>query len=636
MSNPPHFHKIRRVEVTHGFLGGLKIELSDHLNCVIGTRGAGKTTLLEFLRYALRGPGRDERGKAQIDLINKNLRSGTIRVEVETKQGVTYTIERKSGEAPQVLNQANEVVALSLEDGHLFGAQFYSQSEIEEIATTPADKLALIDQFAEEELQALALEFRTIERKLRSSANELVGLAGEVQELDEGDLDTQLTAVTEELRGLESSGADENDQVQEAMALRASREAERRALSELLLELRRDREQLQGQAKRLARRAETFVPPEALSGPNKVLLGRAQEVMEELAEGFQALQHQLSSSEGALAQLEGIRAALVTAHHEQEQTFEQMIQAHSAAQESAQRRIQTQRRQADLTARRQERQGKLEVLTKRREARRQLTRKLSELREERAGTRARVIDDLNSKLKGSGIKIEFVRQKDNTLYLKRLSEAFRGSRRRGQAEIARKITSLTPRGFVRFVSTNNADELAFEAKLERTDAAWVVGQLRDTLDLYELEVVERADEPRILFKDGERWKDSGELSTGQKFTAILPILLLHSEQPLVCDEPESHLDQATLVEKVVTQIRNMRGERQLIFATHNPNLVVLGDVGESHVVVLESTGDNAKVVQAGTVDELRSEIEQLLEGGADAFRERACRYGLIERKPGKE
>jgi len=42
MSDPPGFHKIRSVEVSKGFLAGVRVEFSEHLSCVIGTRGAGK------------------------------------------------------------------------------------------------------------------------------------------------------------------------------------------------------------------------------------------------------------------------------------------------------------------------------------------------------------------------------------------------------------------------------------------------------------------------------------------------------------------------------------------------------------------------------------------------------------------
>ena len=49
----PKHHKIRSLEVTGGFLQGIKMDFNDGLNCVIGGRGTGKTTVLEALRYSL-------------------------------------------------------------------------------------------------------------------------------------------------------------------------------------------------------------------------------------------------------------------------------------------------------------------------------------------------------------------------------------------------------------------------------------------------------------------------------------------------------------------------------------------------------------------------------------------------------
>ena len=69
----------------------------------------------------------------------------------------------------------------------------------------------------------------------------------------------------------------------------------------------------------------------------------------------------------------------------------------------------------------------------------------------------------------------------------------------------------------------------------------------------------------------------------------------------------------------------MAKKRQLIFATHNPNIPVLGDA--ERVFVLESTGDHATVAKSGNVDHVSAEIMQILEGGREAFEARRMRYG---------
>ena len=105
---------------------------------------------------------------------------------------------------------------------------------------------------------------------------------------------------------------------------------------------------------------------------------------------------------------------------------------------------------------------------------------------------------------------------------------------------------------------------------------------------------------------------------------VLPILLLDSENPLLVDQPEDNLDNRFIFGTIVDSIRKMKTRRQLIFTTHNPNIPVLGDA--EGVFVLSSDGPSGKLVGAGSVDQCKSHIITLLEGGEDAFRMRGERY----------
>ena len=48
-----YYSQLKSLKITGGYLDGLCIEFSEHLNAVIGGRGTGKSTLLECLRYVL-------------------------------------------------------------------------------------------------------------------------------------------------------------------------------------------------------------------------------------------------------------------------------------------------------------------------------------------------------------------------------------------------------------------------------------------------------------------------------------------------------------------------------------------------------------------------------------------------------
>ena len=106
---------------------------------------------------------------------------------------------------------------------------------------------------------------------------------------------------------------------------------------------------------------------------------------------------------------------------------------------------------------------------------------------------------------------------------------------------------------------------------------------------------------------------------------ILPILLLESERPLLIDQPEDNLDNAFVYDTIVKSLRNAKGGRQLIFVTHNPNIPVLGEA--DRVFVFASDGRQGTVTHRGTVEDVKEQIEHLLEGGKEAFVLRMHKYG---------
>lgn len=163
-----------------------------------------------------------------------------------------------------------------------------------------------------------------------------------------------------------------------------------------------------------------------------------------------------------------------------------------------------------------------------------------------------------------------------------------------------------------------------KTELSAEQADKVIAALNSSEHLHELETVELIDQPRIELNDGGTYKDSHSLSTGQKCTTILPILLMESEKPLLVDQPEDNLDNRFISQTVVESVHKVKTNRQLIFVTHNPNIPVLGDAAK--VFVLESDGTTARLVKEGNVDACKEEIVTLLEGGEDAFKQRKQRY----------
>ena len=74
----------------------------------------------------------------------------------------------------------------------------------------------------------------------------------------------------------------------------------------------------------------------------------------------------------------------------------------------------------------------------------------------------------------------------------------------------------------------------------------ILAAFRANVDPLQLEVVEIDDVVRIELNVATSaepiFKDAAELSRGQKCTALLPLLLARTRNPLVIDQPEDNLD----------------------------------------------------------------------------------------------
>jgi hypothetical protein len=113
-------------------------------------------------------------------------------------------------------------------------------------------------------------------------------------------------------------------------------------------------------------------------------------------------------------------------------------------------------------------------------------------------------------------------------------------------------------------------------------------------------------------------------SPGQKSAAILAFLLSHGEEPIVLDQPEDDLDNHLIYDLIVRQIRENKRRRQVIVATHNPNIVVNGDA--ELVVSMDYQRGQCVVRENGTgcLQErgVRDEVCRVMEGGRQAFEAR--------------
>jgi ABC-type bacteriocin/lantibiotic exporter with double-glycine peptidase domain len=118
------------------------------------------------------------------------------------------------------------------------------------------------------------------------------------------------------------------------------------------------------------------------------------------------------------------------------------------------------------------------------------------------------------------------------------------------------------------------------------------------------------------------------LSTGQRCSLVLPLLLSEQQRTLILDQPEDHLDNAYLVDNTVMKLRSRSRHAQTIVVTHNANIPVLGNADQ--VVALQSDGRRGYVFEVGPLNSPRivDAITSLMEGGSEAFSLRASFYQM--------
>lgn len=123
-------------------------------------------------------------------------------------------------------------------------------------------------------------------------------------------------------------------------------------------------------------------------------------------------------------------------------------------------------------------------------------------------------------------------------------------------------------------------------------------------------------------------------SPRQQASALLELLLRQQAGTLIIDQPEDDLDNKVIM-KIVDLIKRSKSNRQLVFATHNPNVVVNGDADK---ILSLTTGEvdprpgegsiRISVDQDGAIEtpEVKAVITKVMEGGEGAFDLRRRKY----------
>jgi ABC-type uncharacterized transport system ATPase subunit len=621
----PH-HVLLSLGVTGGFLAGAQLEFADGLNCLIGGRGAGKTTALEFLRFGL-GLMPDQKAYPQrhraIDtLVKANLGNGRLKIEIRTKTDMQYTAGRSAHDTVQVLNEMGTAVPISLDRDQIFGADVFSQNEIEEIASSPAAQLELLDRFQEHETVTIDRELEQLQRQLDQSSTDLRRID---QEVDDARVRaSELPVLEEKLKGLAEVAGPDANRINAAHTAKSQRAREEKVPDLILAALQKLVREIGSSESAFQAGVGAQFDTQIRQGANRELFQALQADVDAFTRQFAKTVRSIESeARGVEERIRTHSAVLAERHAIQEAEYRTIVAASEEQGERATERVVLQTTFANAQsaaneqlAKEQQRQGMIQT-------RGELLKRASELRDQRFTLRKKIAERLSSQF--PSIRVTVTQAADLEEYQELVTEALKGAGLKQGAAAERLCHVFLPGELADLVAKNDINTLMQRTGFDEDRSKKILNALGSGGVHYTIGAVALNDRPSIELLDGDTFKDSAHLSTGQRCTTILPILLTQSERPLLIDQPEDNLDNAFVYETIVRALRATKGNRQVIFVTHNPNIPVLGEA--ERVFVFSSDGQHSTLKQVGTVDDCREQIERILEGGREAFLLRKARYG---------
>ncbi|WP_243669933.1 hypothetical protein [Methanoculleus chikugoensis] len=227
--------------------------------------------------------------------------------------------------------------------------------------------------------------------------------------------------------------------------------------------------------------------------------------------------------------------------------------------------------------------------------------------------RLELIRNINHSLRGF-VRIKIKENGDNSKYRELLVDTILSSSkiRINKDDRVKIADNIEPLDLCNIIKNRDSNSLVTKTHISGDVAGKTLILAQGAV--FELEIVELEDRITIELND-HSWKEISKCSDGQKCTTILAIAMCERDFPLIIDQPEDSLDNSFIYSQVVKILREIKNHRQLIIATHNANIPVLGDA--ELILVMRSNGLNGFVNDRGVIDKdtIKTHVQTILEGG---------------------
>jgi len=652
----PSIHIIQ-IEVSNSkFMGPFSIELNPQYTAFIGGRGTGKSSILEYLRWALcdQPPASTDDDlpdfqQRRMSLIEKTLRAVDATVQVAVfVNGTEHTIRRHVDGGILLKIGTDEFrPATEGEIRSLVPLQAYSQKQLSSVGIKGDELRRFVHLPIQGELHALRSKLSDVATRIRAAHDALrehrrLSKENAVARTELKSIEQQLTSLRKGLKGVTEAD-------RALLAAQPSWTEEQRVVERWRSEVSQITTDLRDFRARIQRL------PSPLGEAKVHDPARMAEMENLLRKVFQEFDIHLAAAERAIAGSSSTRDQLKIAAKARDEAFENNknnyaeTKGRAAESETALKQIsELERRQVELVEVLAGRDRRIAELGEPEIRYEELQQEWRAAHTERTG----LLDEQCRKLGelSTGLLKATVQRGLGTAHIAiGLKELVKGTKMRTEKfdqllqtvmaeadpllawlEVVRELRALSEVDEVGSAVLPSCPRLgsALVAENDRRKMAERLA-IRGWADFATFEV---EDVPRFDYRAREaEYIGFSDASAGQQATALMFVLLNQDGPPLVIDQPEDDLDNH-VIKDIVEQVWLAKSKRQIIFASHNANLVVNGDAELVVCCDYRKAGDQSvgtiKIQGAIDVDQVRNEIATVMEGGREAFTLRKEKYGF--------
>ncbi|MCG3882377.1 TrlF family AAA-like ATPase [Psychrobacter sp. Ps3] len=623
---------IEKIKFVGGYLDEVDIELSDHLNAVIGGRGTGKSTLIECIRFALNlEPFGLEAKRQHESIIKSNLGSEKGIVEVTIRSaamhGRRFVISRRYGDDAIVTDDQGNISPHYPRD-LLPNIELYGQNEIYDMTRKESSRTQLIKRFLKDSYEQFDEDIAKCLEKLKDNRESIIRVFRQKDDIEQEV--EKLPKLKDRVEQYKKFGID--DKLEIIPKLEKEKQINSRISAEIELvesSLGLFKENIKGI---------DYLSDDVISQlPHSKIFESQRGIVNALNISLlEYIEKQEISIKDSRIQIEALEDELVVKINEEDEqlkkTFKGIPSSHGKSGSQIGVEYQDLLTQIEKIQPKQEEYSEIEHTIKNLYSRRQkLLLELSQLSSLRASAMQKLVKRLTNKL-SKKVQLKLVSEGDrqalvdflNKCNLDKIGERrlewvkdqefspanLAATIRKGEQELKNKFSIVD--------SIVRAFGLLPESKLLELEEFIIP----DTMSI-DLNVTHDEEEQPI-------YRSIEDLSTGQQCTAVLHLLLLENNDPLILDQPEDNLDNAFIADRIVHEVRDAKLTRQFLFATHNANIPVFGDAEWIGVLSVEENKGKILTEQQGAIDvpTVQKLAAKILEGGETAFNIRREKYGF--------